>query len=86
MEYILLVNMLRHIQDEEMIHDAQHGFTQGRSCLTNLLVFCDSIMAMVKKGKAADGVYLDLCEVFDMVLHHILIFKLERYGFEGWSV
>ena len=68
-----------------MSSDSQHGFTKDRSCLTNLVASYDVAMASLVTGTAMHAVYLNFCETYDLVRHHILVSKLKRCSFEGWT-
>ena len=56
----------------------QHGFTQGRSCLTNLLKFLEEVTAYV--DDPVDVLYLDFGKTFDKVPHKRLVTKVKVRG------
>ena len=66
-----------------MFHNAQHGFLQGRSTVTQLLAFYHEIGQSLDKSLQSDIVYLDLAKAFDSVSHQRLLLKLFRYGVSG---
>uniref|UniRef100_A0A672UQA6 Reverse transcriptase domain-containing protein n=1 Tax=Strigops habroptila TaxID=2489341 RepID=A0A672UQA6_STRHB len=80
LEQILLESTLRHMKNNEVVGDSQHGFTTGKSCLTNWWP-----TGLMDRGRAVDVIYLDLCKAFDTVPHDILFSKLERHRFDGWT-
>ena len=69
----------RIIRKSDQSRPSQHGFTNGRSCLTNLISFYDKVTCLVDELNAVDVVYLD----FDTVPHSILVEKMAAHGLDG---
>lgn len=61
------------------ISDKQHGFTSGRSTLTNLLEYNDFVAKNMTKGSQVDTIFTDMAKAFDRIGHNILLSKLSNF-------
>ena len=54
--------------------------------LANLITFCDDMTGNVDKGRTGDVIFLDFNKFFNGVSIKNLIWKLEKYKPDEWTV
>lgn len=59
----------------------QHGFIEGKSTVSNLLVFTNFISRAIDNGQQLDVIYTDAEKAFDKVSHCLLLEKLINFDF-----
>eukprot|EP00111_Clytia_hemisphaerica_P017146 TCONS_00050790-protein len=82
-EKIVRKNIVNYLEENNIFNDSQHGFRQGRSCLSQLLEHYDTILSYLERGINVDTIYLDFSKAFDKVDHAILLHKLSQLGIKG---
>ena len=83
LEDLVREEIQRHLEKNNLMNQNQHGFVQGKSCLTNLLETLEDITASIDEGSEIDMIYLDFSKAFDSVLYRRLLKKLEAHGIKG---
>ena len=83
MEHVIVSNIMKHLEDQDILCDEQHGFRRKRSCETQLLKFYDDITMGLDNGYPSDVIIMDFAKAFDRVNHSLLVHKLEYYGIQG---
>ena len=82
-ERIIRKDLIKYLESNNLITDAQHGFRSGRSCFTQLLDHMENILKSLQENNEVDVIYLDYAKAFDKVDHEILLAKLRRLGVKG---
>ena len=67
----------------KLIKDSQHGFVEGKFCLTNLLIFMAKVTNFLDSGYPLDVTYLDFQKACDKVAYKRLLMKLQAHGIDG---
>lgn len=81
LEALLRPTFVRHVQ--QLLSNAQHGFTKSRSTATNLTNFSTFLSESIDSRVQVDTIYTDFSKAFDKVNHSLLIKKLSNFGFGG---
>jgi hypothetical protein len=81
LESLILRKMSPHINS---VLDSQlHGFTPGKTIVTNLAIYEAYIADSLAGGKQVDSLYTDFSKAFDKVSHKHLIAKMKAFGISG---
>ena len=82
-EKIVRNSIAKYLDDNGLFNDSQHGFRQGRSCLSQLLAHFENLLTRLESNGNVDVIYLDFSKAFDKVDHNILLEKLKLLGVNG---
>ena len=83
LESIVKEHMFDHLKTQNLLSEKQHGFREGRSCLSNLLTTLEEWTEILDAKACVDVAYLDFRKAFDLVSHKHLLLKLQKYGING---
>ena len=82
-EGIIRKQFFSFLRDKNCQNDTQHGFRNGRSCLSALLDVYDDGMHMFNGDSIVDMVYLDFSKPFNKVDHDIVLHKIKELCITG---
>jgi len=64
----------------------QHGLTNKKSCLANVIAFYNEKNGFLDEGRIVDVDYLDLSKVFDTISCNIILDKLTKYRLDHMTM
>ena len=83
MEHILVSQIMKHLEENNILSDSQFGFRSKHSCESQLFITINDIAKGMDENYQVDAAILDFCKAFDKVEHSRLLYKLDYYGIRG---
>ena len=80
METLVRDALVRHMKENHLLCQAQHGFVTGRSTTTQLLATLEVWTQVLDESGCIDTIYMDFIKAFDTVAHKRLVKQLEGHG------
>ena len=80
MEHIIFHSCMSHLESNDIINSAQHGFRPGYSCTSQLINIVEHLVKDMDSQKQIDMIFLDFSKAFNTVPHQCLLTKLRYYG------
>ena len=71
---------MSHLESNDIINSAQHGFRPGYSCTSQLINIVEHLAKDMDSQKQIDMIFLDFSKAFNTVPHQRLLTKLRYYG------
>jgi hypothetical protein len=85
-ERVMYNQIYQYFTDNSLFFNSQYGFRQKHSTEFAALELIDRIILEMDQNKYPINIYMDLSKAFDTLDHHILIHKLQHYGFMGKTI
>ena len=82
-EKILHNRMIRFTEKNDLICPMQFGFSNNMSCVDAIAAKTEFVRTEIDKKAQGQACLIDLKKAIDTLDHHILLKKLEDYGFRG---
>ena len=83
LEHILCSAIMRHLDRNKILTEAQHGFRRHRSCESQLILTVNDLAENIDHNQQVDLILLDFSKAFDKVPHQRLLHKIKHYGIRG---
>ena len=82
-EKLIHEKMVAFINKHEILSNSQYGFRKGHSTSHAVTHLSESVIKHLENKKVCALLFIDLKSAFDTVNIHLLLSKLDHYGFRG---